>query len=155
VPLVPWRTPVQPLADGRYRLRLGAEERSAVGSLCAELRSLLEADDRAVPRLFPPAHRDDPATAAEFDRLTRESLVGGRLAALTTVERTLHAELLDEEELAAWCGAVNDLRLVLGERLGVAEDMDESLYRTSPDHALYAWLTGLHAATVEALASRL
>ena len=150
-----WRAPVKPLPDGRYRLRLAAEERTLVGDLCAQLRAALEADARAVPRLFPPAHRDDPEAAAEFDRLARDSLVEGRLAALRTVESTLHARDLDEEQLGAWCGALNDLRLVLGERIGVTEDMDASLFRTSPDHALYGWLTWLQAATVEALASRL
>jgi hypothetical protein len=44
---------------------------------------------------------------------------------------------------------------VLGDRIGVTEQMDESLFRTSPDHALYGWLTYLQAATVDALASRL
>ena len=149
------RAPVEPLADGRYRLRLGAEERAVVGSLCSELRALIESDDRAVPRLFPPAHRDDPAAAEEFDRLARDALVDGRLAALRTVDETLDAEVLDEEQLGAWCGALNDVRLVLGERIGVTEDMDESLFRTSADHALYGWLTWLQSATVDALASRL
>jgi hypothetical protein len=147
--------PVKPLRDGTYRLRLGREERSLVGALCAELRALIEADDRAVPRLFPPASRDDPEAAADFDRLARDQLVTGRLAALETVAATLAAETLDEEQLTAWCGALNDVRLVLGERLGVTEDMGEALFARSPDHALYAWLTSLQAATVDALASRL
>lgn len=149
------RTPFEPLRDGRYRLRLAEDERALVGSLCRELRETLETDDRAVPRLFPPAHRDDPETAAEFDRLARDGLLAGRLAALRTVADTLGQEVLDQEQLSAWCGALNDLRLVLGDRIGVTEHMDESLFRTSPDHALYGWLTYLQAATVDALASRL
>lgn len=147
--------PVTPLRDGRYRLRLGSDERRLLGSLCAELRKLVEADDGSVTRLFPPAHRDDPDAAAEFDRLAHDGLVAGRLAALATVAETLDAETLDEEQLQAWCGALNDLRLVLGERLGITEDVDETLFLHSPDHAVYAWLTWLQAATVEALASRL
>jgi hypothetical protein len=147
--------PVKPLRDGRYRLRLGAEERALVRALCADLRAQIEADDRAVPRLFPPAHRTDPDAAAEFDRVARDQLVSGRLAALDTVARTVEADTLGEEELSAWCGALNDLRLVLGERLGVTEDMDQTLFTRSPEHALYAWLTWLQAATVDALASRL
>ena len=147
--------PVTPLRDGRYRLRLDDEERALVGTLCAELEALIRADDRRVPRLFPPAHRTDPEAAAAFDRLARDELVSGRLAALATVARTVRADTLEHEELAAWCGALNDLRLVLGERLGITEDLDESLFATSPDHAVYAWLTWLQAATVDALASRL
>lgn len=148
-------SPVLPLPDGRYRLVLGTRERELVGTLCAELDALIKEDDRRVPRLFPPAHRTDAEAAAAFDRLARDELVSARLEALATVRRTLHAETLDHDELAAWCGALNDLRLVLGERLGVTEEMDESLFATSPDHAVYAWLTWLQAATVEALASRL
>jgi hypothetical protein len=150
-----WRDPVRPRRDGTYRLRLDPEERALVGSLCADLRTMIEADDRAVPRLFPPAHRDDPEAAAEFDRLARGQLVDGRLATLRTVEQTVDADVLNEEQLSAWCGALNDVRLVLGERLGVTEDMDPTLPLRSPDHALYAWLTWLQGATVEALASRL
>ena len=147
--------PVEPLRDGRYRLRLDAGERGLVGTLTAELEELIREDDRQVPRLFPPAHRTDPEAAAAFDRLARDDLVSGRLAALATVRRTLDAETLVHDELTAWCGALNDLRLVLGERLDITEDLDESLFVTSPDHAVYAWLTWLQAATVDALASRL
>ena len=147
--------PLVPLRGGRYRLRLDPGERELVGTLCGELETLIQDDDRQVPRLFPPAHRTDPETAAAFDRLARPELVSERLAALATVRRTLRAETLEQDELAAWCGALNDLRLVLGERLGVTEDMDESLFATSPEHSLYAWLTWLQAATVDALASRL
>lgn len=147
--------PFEPLPDGRYGVRLGADDRRLVRHLCEELRTAIEADDRAVPRLFPPAHRDDQDAAAEFDRVARDGLVAGRLEALAAVIETVEAEQLDEGGLQAWCGALNDLRLVLGERLGVTEDMDETLYARSPDHALYAWLTWLQASAVEALASRL
>ena len=148
-------SPVEPRGDGRYQLRLDARDRELVGALCAELEALIQADDRKIPRLFPPAHRSDPETAAAFDRLARDELVAGRLAALATVRRTLLSETLEHDELTAWCGALNDLRLVLGDRLGVTEDMHESLFAMSPDHALYAWLTWLQAATVDALAARL
>jgi len=149
------RAPFQPLPDGRYRVRLAADERALVGGLCAQLHDAIEVDDRAVPRLFPPAHRGDPEAAAEFDRLARDGLVAGRLEALRTVAATLDDDILDEEALQAWCGALNDLRLVLGERIGVTEEMDEALFRTSHEHALYGFLTYLQAASVDALASRL
>ena len=52
------------------------------------------------------------------------------------------------------------LRLVLGERLGVTEDLDLgalSLLRhpQARELALYGWLTAVQNAAVEALASRL
>ena len=117
---------------------------------------LIESDDGDVARLFPAAFRDDPAASAEYDRLVRDDLVAGRVSALDTVEQTLAADRLDQEQTEAWCGALNDLRLVLGERLGVTEDVAlERLARLDPQYALYAWLTWLHGSAVEALASRL
>ena len=154
-----FRSPVRPLRDGGYRLTLGRSEREAVRTLCAELRDLIAADDKAVGRLFPAAYRDDPAASAEYDRLVRDGLSAGRLAALSTVERTIDAERLDEDELPAWCGALNDLRLVLGEQLGVTEDLYERGIDPqdprAPQLAMYGWLTFLQGAVVEALASRL
>jgi hypothetical protein len=154
-----WRRPVEALPDGSYRLQLGAGEREALLELCDELRGLVEGDDAAVGRLFPSAFRDDPEASAEFDRLVRGELVSGRLAALQTVRRTIEADRLDEEQLAAWCGALNDLRLVLGDRLGVTEDtyerdLDPNDPR-APELAVFGWLTWLQGNAVEALASRL
>ncbi len=151
-----WLQPLRPLRDGSYRLAIGRDERDLLRGLCAELRSLIEADDAEVARLFPAAFRDDAEASAEYDRLVRAELVGGRLRALGVVEQTLGAEELDHEQAEAWCGALNDLRLVLGERLGVTEDVAlERLARRDPQYALYAWLTWLHGSAVDALASRL
>ena len=151
--------PVRPLRDGGYRLALSRAERDALRELCRELRELIGADDEAVARLFPPAYRDDAAASAEYEQLVRSDLEAGRLDALRTVERTIAAKRLDEGELAAWCGALNDLRLVLGERLGVTEDLYERGIDPrdprAPQLALYGWLTWLQGAVVEALASRL
>lgn len=154
-----WRRPVEPLANGGYRLRLSAGEREVLRDLCDELRGLVEAEDASVGRLFPAAFRDDPEASAEYDRLVRGELVSGRLAALQTVDRTIDADRLDEEQLGAWCGALNDLRLVLGERLGVTEDSYEQDLDPNdpraPELAVFGWLTWLQGSAVEALASRL
>jgi uncharacterized protein DUF2017 len=154
-----WRRPVEPLADGGYRLRLGAGEREALRDLCRELRGLVEAEDGAVARLFPPAFRDDAEASADYDRLVHGELVSGRLDALRVVDETIEAERLDEEQLSAWCGVLNDLRLVLGERLGVTEDTYEREVDPTdpraPDLAVFAWLTWLQGNAVDALASRL
>ena len=151
--------PVRPLRDGGYRVRLGADERRTIGALLRELRGLIEGDDAAVGRLFPAAYRDDPAASKDYDELVRGGLVEGRLEAIETVEESLDAERLDEAQLAAWCGALNDLRLVLGEQLHVTEDMYERPLPPddprTPGLALYGWLTWLQGHVVEALASRL
>jgi hypothetical protein len=151
--------PVQPLADGTYRIRIRHDERRALASLCAELRTLIESDAADVGRLFPAAYPDDADAAAEYDRLVRDDLVAQRLDALRIVRETIDAERLDEAQLASWCGALNDLRLVLGERLGVTEDVYaggiDPRDARAPQLELYAWLTWLQAHVVDALASRL
>jgi hypothetical protein len=154
-----WRTPVRALPDGGYRLDLGAAERELLLDLCADLGTLIESQDDAVGRLFPAAFRDDPEASAEYDRLVRGELVSGRLNALGTVKATIDAERLDEPQLEAWCGTLNDLRLVLGERLGVTEDTYERDLDPrdprAPELAVFGWLTWLQGSAVEALASRL
>ena len=151
--------PVRALPDGSYAVTLDADERAALRRLCADLRELVEADDPAVARLFPAAYRNDEDAAAEFDRLVREGLVSGRLAALATVDRSADAERLTHEQAEAWCGALNDMRLVLGERLGVTDDLYERGIDPddprAPELALYGWLTWLQGNIVEALSSRL
>jgi hypothetical protein len=150
------RDPVKPLRDGRYRLRLDGGERRLVHELCRELQQHIERDDPAVGRLFPAAYRDDAEANEEWDSLAREGLVDGRIAAIRRVEQTMHADELDEDDAAAWCGALNDVRLVLAERLEITEEMNlEWLAARDPSYALYAWLTWLQANFVDALASRL
>ena len=153
------RRPFRALPDGRYRVRLGVQERQAIRELCAELRPLIAGGDDAAARLFPAAYPDDPEASAAFDDLVRDGLESGRLAALDTVVATVDAERLDEEQAGTWCGVLNDLRLVLGERLGVTEELYETgIGRDdprAPELAFYAWLTWLQGEMVEALASRL
>jgi hypothetical protein len=150
---------LQPLADGGYRLRLVRQERELLDALAAELERLVRAGDAAVGRLFPSAYEHDPAAEEEYRRLTRGSLTDGRLRALATLRHTVGSERLDDRQADAWCTALNDLRLVLGERLGVSEDLVErELDRRdprAPELAVYGWLTWLQATVIDALASRL
>ena len=150
---------VRPLADGGYRVQLGRDERGLLDLLAAELVQLVTAEDTAVARLFPAAYRDDPAAEEEYRRLTRSSLADGRLRALETLRVTSGSDRLTQEEADAWCGALNDLRLVLGERLGVTEDLYadglDSHDPRAPELAVYGWLTWLQSEVVEALTSRL
>jgi hypothetical protein len=154
-----FRSPVRSLPDGGYALALDDDERGMLRRIAEELRELVEDDSPHVARLFPPAFNDDPEAAAEFDGLVREGLVSGRVAALATLVQTAEAERLDHDQLEAWCGAINDMRLVLGERLGVTEDLYERDVdprdRRAPDLALYGWLSWLQTEIVEALSARL
>jgi ATP-dependent Clp protease adaptor protein ClpS len=108
---------VKRLRRGGFALRIPPPERDVLAAVPPMLRSLLAGgDDRdpAMRRLFPSAFMDDEAAAAEFDSVVRDDLLEQRLAAIDTMERTLRAERLSEEELVAWLAAVNDLRLCLG-----------------------------------------
>jgi hypothetical protein len=62
---------------------------------------------------------------------------------------------VSEEELHAWLSALNDLRLVLGTRLGVTEETyEDGIDEADPqadDLALYAYLTWLQDGILEAL----
>lgn len=110
---------------GGFDVRLPARERDVLESLPGTLRGVLtanDADDPALRRLFPSAFLDDEASSAEFDAIVHDELLQRRLAAIDTVERTVRADHLTEDELVDWLAALNDLRLVLGVRLGVAEE---------------------------------
>jgi len=116
--------------------------------------------DPALLRLLPDAYADDPGGAAEFRRLTEEQLRSGKAALLVQLADDIDSadELdLDDEQADAWVQALNDIRLVLGSRLGV--DDDDGTWRTSlarddermPLVAAYDWLAGLQERLLDAL----
>lgn len=141
---------------GDFEVKIPEPERAVLRSLPAQLRELLESDDPTLERLFPPAYPDDRARNEEYDRLVREDLVAGRLTSVEVMEATIDARRLDEEQLVAWLGAMNDLRLVLGTRLDVSEDLDpEEISEQdprAPSYALYYYLGWLEEQIVGALA---
>lgn len=144
--------------DGTFRLRLSADERALLRSLVGQLRDLLSAgDDPDLRRLFPPAYADDAERDAEYRSMTGDDLLERRLAAIDVVEATIDAKRLSEEQLTAWMGAVNDVRLVLGTKLDVDEDMADvdPSDPAAPVLAAYAWLGWLLEQVVQALASSL
>ncbi len=150
---------VQPLPDGSYAVKLEQHEVELVQHLAAELEELVGADDPGVARLFPSAYREDPQAEREYRRLVRQTLVSGRLEALQLLRRSAGAGRLSPDDAEAWCTALNDLRLVLGERLGVTEELyDRGIAPDHPDAlqlSVYGWLTWLQASLIDALASRL
>ena len=142
--------------DGGVRLRFNDGEVLLLRDLLDELEGLLEdPDDPALRRLFPQAH-DDPESEEQYRSLVRDQLLGGRSKAIAVVRDTLDEETLGPDEADAWLRALNDLRLVLGTRLDVTEDLDyENLDLNEPrgrDLALYGYLTWLQEQLVEALA---
>jgi hypothetical protein len=139
--------------DGAFQLRIGDDERDLLASLAGQLRDLLVSDETdGLERLFPPGYANDPDREQEYQQLTHDELLTKRLAAVDILEQTVNETKLDEDQLTAWMGAVNDLRLVLGTRLDVTEDMDIELDDPrAPAFAVYQYLTHVLAEIVNAL----
>jgi hypothetical protein len=140
--------------DGSYRVRLPSEEREVLAALPSQLRDALAAGEPTLYRLFPPAHPDDDEANAEYARLVGAGLLEGRLLALAELERTAHDEILTEDGIGAWLGALESLRLVLGTQLDVTEESYGPFEFDDPDAprlALYHWLSWLQEEAVQAL----
>lgn len=118
-------------------------------------------DDPVLARLLPDAYRDDTEAAGEFRRFTEQELRSGKVAAAQTVLDTLPEEggriELTEQDAQAWLRALNDVRLVLGVRLDITEDIaqrSQDLDPADPRSAylwIYDWLTYLQETLVRAL----
>jgi hypothetical protein len=144
---------------GGYLLNLPPEERALLRSLPAQFREVLQTDDPSLRRIFPPAYMDDDDANDEFQRLMREELLEGKLAALAIVEKTAGADHLTGEQLEGWLGALESLRLFLGTQLDVTDetyaielDPDDP---SAPALALYSYLSWLQEQAVEALSASL
>jgi len=153
-----YRLRITPGRGGELRLRLPDDEQELLEMLCRELGERL--DDPADPelrRLFPPAH-EDPDADAEYRQMTGNQLVSGRARALSTVQSTLDRKTLSSDEAESWLTVLNDLRLVLGTRLDVSEEMDFDLDPAdprTPELAVYAYLSWLQEQLVEAIAANM
>lgn len=125
--------------------------------------------DPAFERLLPTANREDPAIAAEFRRLTEHGLRERKSANLATaVEVLLAADgdkvRLDHAQAQAMVVALTDVRLLLGERLGLRTDEDadalqDRLEAAAEDDpylylaAYYDFMTWLQESLTQALMS--
>lgn len=145
--------------SGRYQIRLQPAEALVVRRLVDEVRDrLLESTDAPhLRRLFPPAYANDPERDAGYQVLTRDELLKARLESLATVELALDEKDLDREQLSAWMQALTALRLVLGTRLDVDEDvrMVEPTDPQAPLYAVYEFLSLLLSETVDVLSDDL
>ncbi|MBW3086556.1 hypothetical protein KEM60_02783 [Austwickia sp. TVS 96-490-7B] len=85
--------------------------------------------DPALDRLLPDGHRDDPLVAAEFRRMSAPGLRARKATVIATAIEALRDEkdprvALDEEQARSVAVALTDVRLVVGERLGLRTDAD-------------------------------
>ncbi|MBI1758888.1 MAG: DUF2017 family protein [Actinobacteria bacterium] len=112
--------------------------------------------DPALARLLPDGLRDEPEAARQFRELTEESV---REYKADTARRMLDSlpsgggeVRLDRESTRAWLSALNDVRLVVGTRLGVTQDweMPGTDGPAVAGYGLYRWLAALQEMLVEA-----
>ena len=125
-------------------------------------------EDPALARLLPDAYGDDlgdgGAAASEFRRYTEADLRAGKRANATAVLATLAPLdgrggrlVLDRDEADAWLGCLNDLRLVLGTRLGVTEETEQDPRSEDPRAQalqVYGWLGWLQETLLASIAPR-
>jgi hypothetical protein len=147
-------------AGGEYTVRLRPEERSLLSTLPDQLAALVAAGrSPATTRLFPPAYSSEPEMDAEYQELMGDELVRRRQAAVVLVRDTIRRDRLSEDELQAWVGVCNDLRLVLGTLLDVSEERDVlDVDRTAedmPQRILYVLLSEIVEEGVQALSQGL
>jgi len=148
---------VEPLPGGGARFAKGPIERLLLSDLLDDLESRLSTADPSTRRLFPPAYPDDPEAEAEYQSMLHAELVDGRQARIGAVRDTLERDALTAEEVEAWVGVLNDLRLTLGSELEVAQDEDvpeEGDPRREP-FVRYVYLGWLQEQFVEAAAASL
>ena len=150
--------------------RLGDAEAEVIAGMAQSVLALL-ADgatdgDEVLERLFPAPYPDDVEASAELRALIVPDLLDAKRAALETIRSTLQARdprgrlVLDDEQAEQWLTGLNDIRLTIGTRLGVTEEMDEEDPADRPELELellevYRWLGWLQEWLVDSLAAAL
>lgn len=123
--------------------------------------------DPALDRLLPTANRQDDEAAAEFRRLTETGLRQRKAAGLGLAASLLRGDdkvVLDEGSARAFLTALTDVRLVLGERMGLRTDEDLEALEAAADDldrddplayalAVYDFLTWLQETLASAMLS--
>lgn len=119
--------------------------------------------DPALARLLPVAS-DDPEVADEYRRYTDIGLRQQKIGNLNLLSMDVAARdvVLNEEHAHAWASALNDIRLMIGTRLGIESDEDSAkiAQQNSVDEVetleeymavIYNFLTWLQDTLMEAL----
>ena len=126
-------------------------------------------DAEVFGRLFPRAFLDPTEETAirEWDSFVRPDLVRGKASALARLSKAMRSASpvggsgqmvtarLDDDDVEAWLTALNDLRIDLGTRLGVSEDLDPAAVDPddpdAPWWSVYTFLTWCQGMLVEVL----
>lgn len=126
---------------GTFDVEIFEWQRQLLDNLIEPLRDLLlDGSSPVLRRLYPTAYPGDADANEAYESLVHDQLLEQKLAALETVEESMHGGALTEEQLLQWMNAINSIRLVLGTRLDVSEEDDPSeVADDDPDRAL--WLS--------------
>jgi len=143
--------------------------RQVAAEIVALLTDGFDRDDPVVERLFPDVYPDDPVGTAELRQYMDGELKTAKIdqagAILAVLPTSGGGDVsLDEEAAEAWLRALNDVRLALGTRLVVRDDMDleeelDDAVLHDPTSArvgqlsLYAYLGYLQESLLQALTS--
>lgn len=150
-----------PHGDGAI-LRLDEEESSALRRLVAEMRSLVDQNDRSDPalrRLYPDAYEGAEDEQA-YRELVGEDLRDEKARALDTMAENIGGvgsiqTELDAEKVQSWLRGLTDMRLTLGVRLDVTEDLTHEEIDPEDPQAfswtLLHWLGWLQEQLLEAI----
>lgn len=124
--------------------------------------------DSALLRLLPDAVKDDAGASLEFRQLTERSLRESKTAALRAASLGLEREklVLDDEAARLWSMALNDVRLVLAERLEIRSEADAQKVHEVQDWSeaqdvdsylslVYNFVTWLQESLVQAMLANL
>lgn len=151
--------------------RFSTEEVKVLRQVATEVVALLtdgfDRDDPVVERLFPDVYPDDPDGTADLRRYTDGDLKTSKIDQAGAILAVLPPSggtdvTLDEESAEAWLRALNDVRLALGTRLEVHDEMDleeelDEAVLKDPTSArvgqlsLYAYLGYLQESLLDAL----
>ena len=154
-------------------LRLHGREVQVLQWVFADLGRMLAGEstvDSVTKRLFPRAFLDPTAEEAEaqWQEMVHDELAEIRITALTDVLQSLDDAkerpgrdgareiVLEPERAERWLTVLNDARLAVGTALDVTPEWDFA--ELDPDdptyelHAVYAWMTELQSALVNAVA---
>ena len=108
-----------------HRLPEDIDPLYALTGMRPESMDLPPVSDPALARLLPDAS-DDPVVAAEHRRLTEADLIAQKSGRLREAQFLLETDkiVLDKDKAQRFAQALNDVRLVLAERLEIRDEQD-------------------------------
>ena len=124
--------------SGRVTVSFDEQEKGLLGGLLAELEAVLEQGPGSDPipaRLYPKAYEDEDEQKS-YEELVGDQLQDQKLRIVREAQAGLLGDslTLDEDSLQSWLIVLTDLRLAIGTRLDVTEEvMGRELDPEDPD----------------------